>query len=109
MITVLLINDCAEAIVRHYKTNSEDEAARMLGADWSEGRIRFPTPDPPGLFGPDWVRSSIDEALNDMTPQYENGVRTIHFYCAGGPNESDDRQAWAYFVRSTDHYIAELQ
>lgn len=104
MITVLLINDYAEVIVRHYNTDSEDEAACLLGSDWSEGRIHFPTPDGPGEFGPDWVRDSIDEALNYMSPQYDNGVRNIHFYCTGGPNESDDRQAWAYFIRSTEDH-----
>lgn len=100
MITVLLVTDCSEVVISHYDTNSEDRAARLFGADWAEGKITFESAKGTGLFGPSWVHDSIEEALIDMTPQYENGVRVIHFYCTGGAHERDDRQAWAYFVPS---------
>lgn len=103
MITVLLVTDCAEVVILHYDTDSEDEAVRLLGSDWAEGRVTFELGSDAGIFGPEWVKDSIDEALNYMTPQYENGIRVIHFYCSGGSDESDDRQAWAYFVHSTNH------
>ncbi|MBN1382954.1 MAG: hypothetical protein JXA41_14895 [Deltaproteobacteria bacterium] len=101
MITVLLVTDCGEVVILHYDTDSEDEAARRLGSDWAQGKITFASLQDPELFGPEWAEDSIEEAINDMIPQYENGVRFIHFYCTGGPHEGDDRQAWAYFIHST--------
>jgi hypothetical protein len=100
MITVLLVTDFVEVVIRHYDTDSEEEAAHLFGNDWAAGRVAIDSAKDTALFGPTWVRDSIDEALNDMTPQYENGVRVIRFYCTGGAHERDDRQAWAYFVHS---------
>jgi hypothetical protein len=77
MITVLLITDYAEVVIRHYDTNSEDEAVRLFGSDWAQGRVTFESMKESGLFGPEWVKDSIDEALKHMTPQYQNGVRYI--------------------------------
>ena len=100
MITALIVNDFAEIHIFHYDTNSEEEAVRLLGEDWASGNVKFEVGDEPGAFGPEWVRDSIEHELNDLIPQYENGVRTMHFYCAIGPHERDDRQAWVYFVHS---------
>lgn len=100
MITVLIVTDYAEVVVSHYDTGSEEDAARLFEADWAAGRVTFESAKDTELFGAAWIHDSIDEALNDMTPQYENGVRVIHFYCTGGAHEGDDRQAWAYFVHS---------
>ncbi len=102
MITVLLVTDCAEVVILHYDTDSEDDAARLFGSDWAEGRVVFESMKQPGLFGLVWVKTSIEEALTDMIPQYDNGVRFIDLYCTGGSNESDDREARVYFVHSTN-------
>jgi hypothetical protein len=103
MITVLLVTDYAEVVILHYKTDSEDEAAHLIGADWSQGRVIFESTRNSELFSPEWIKDSIHTELIYMEPQYENGVRVIEFYCTG-PDESDDRKAWAYFIHSNDKH-----
>jgi|GEM_PF-2194480 len=101
MITVVLVNDYSEVRIFHYETDSEEEAARFLEADWAAGKVSFEITTEPDLFDPEWAHDAIDHELNDLIPQYENGVRTMHFYLSVGMCDRDDRQAWAYFVHST--------
>jgi len=101
MITVLLVNMCAEVKVLKYDTTSDNDAARRLIEDWKAGNIRWDYDDCNAAFTPDWLEKYGMEPLGeDYTPLHDNGVRIIEWRCCMGTNDADDQIVCGYLVPS---------
>ena len=97
MITVFLINMNAEVIIRHYETSSEEDACRLLVTDWQEGKINWEYENTNEAFTKEFLDELLDLELTSFSPQYQNGVRFMEWYC-GGENKSNDEIVWIYFI-----------
>lgn len=106
MITVLLVNMCAETIIRRYDTNSFDEALELLLEDWMNGKIVWEFEDTNNAITPDWLRQygQPDEGI-EVTVQEDVIIHTWH-YC--GEREIDDEIVRAFMVKSAPVDKSEL-
>lgn len=103
MITVMLVSMGAEVKILKYDTDSDEEACRLLVEDWKAGNVKWEFEDTNHAFDREWLeRYGMDPMSRDYTPQYENGVRKVEWYCSIGPKESDDEIVWGYFLHTTD-------
>lgn len=85
-----------------YDTTSEDEACNFLIQDWKLGKIKWEYDYTNAAFTCEWLdKYGMEPMGSDYTPQYENGVRVVEWYCANGPSESDDEIVWGYFLHTT--------
>ena len=102
MITVMLIDMFAEVKILKYDTDSEEEACHLLIEDWKKGEIEWEFEDTNQAFDREWLEENgMDPISEGYAPEYENGVRTVEWYCCNGPKESDDVIAWGYFLHTT--------
>ena len=100
MITVLLVNQDSEVIIRHYDTASEDEACRRMVMEWKNDTFHWEWESSNSAFTDDFLDSEIKSQLNDYTPDYINGVRHMVWHCCPTQYESDDEIVHTYFVHS---------
>ena len=104
MLTVLLVNMCAEVKVLKYDTTSTKDASQRLIEDWKAGDITWDYDDCNASFTPSWLEKHGMEPLGQhYTPLYDNGVRIIEWRCCIGDDESDDQIVCGYFVPSHEN------
>jgi len=101
MITLMLVNMTAEVKILKYDTDSEEEVCRLMIEDWKAQKIRWEYEDTNHAFEKEWLEKyGMDPMSEDYTPQYENGVRVVEWYCMNGVKESDDQIVWGYFLHT---------
>ena len=97
----MLVSMAAEVRILKYDTDSEKEACRLLVDDWKAGKVKWEFEDTNHAFDREWLEKYGDDPMSESyMPQYENGVRTVEWYCCNGPNESDDEIVWGYFFHT---------
>lgn len=90
MITVMLVSRYAEVKIFKYDTDSEEEACDLLIDDWQSQKIKWEFDYTNEAFDKKWLEKYGMEPMSEyFTPQYENGVRLVEWYCTGA-EESDD-------------------
>ena len=103
MITVMLVNMSAEVQILRYDTDSEEEACQLLIDDWKIGKVKWELCFTNEAFSREWLEKyGMDPMGDNYTPQYENEVRMVEWYCVTGPKESDDEIVWGYFLHTTN-------
>jgi len=108
MMTIILINESGEAHIRRYPVNDAQAARDCVVRDWIAGRIQWEwveyhgpncTVDNPA-FTPEFLRENGYE--NEPPPVVQEGVTIYSWFCATGPNGSDEHFVTGYFVLSQD-------
>jgi len=98
MITVLLVNLCAETIIRRYDTNFFDEALNLLLQDWTDGKIIWEWNDVNEAITSEWLK--LYGQPNDDIEIYVEKDVVVHTWHYCGERESDDVIVSAFMVKS---------
>lgn len=91
----------AEVKILKYGNDSVEEACHLLIEDWKSGKIEWEYEETNKVFNRDWLEKyGTDPISQDYTPQYENGVRVLEWYCSSGPKEGNDEIVLGYFLHT---------
>lgn len=97
MISVFMVNIGAEVVIRHYETDSAEEACRLLVSDWIGGKIVWENQSTNEAYTREVLEDLLELELNSYAPHYKNGVRYMEWYY-GGETNFEDELVQLYFI-----------
>lgn len=95
MITVILTNQWLDNKTLRYKTDSFDEAVKMLVDEWIAGKIVWEVEELNRAFTPEWLREG-GYPFNGFEPTIEDTEVVVYYWQWAGDHES----IIGYFIKS---------